>query len=241
MTAAVTVNGAWDVRARRLGYRDAGSGHEVVVTTPSADPQLWQDYLAGAQRSYRLHGVEHALDFDQMQDGRSSSLLFVVLSSDGEVIGGIRSQGPYTSADQSHAIVEWEGAPGQAVVRAMIEQRLPEGVVEMKTAWVDGDQPARREVFTCLARTPIHAAMVLGARHVMGTAAVHSMAGWVAAGGVVADVPAVAYPDERYRTSLAWIDRTTLGASLGGRVRRALDEEVAQLLAPVLPAQEARQ
>ena len=240
MTAAVALDGRFGPGVRRWGYRDPVSGYGVLVTTPDADPQRWREYLAGALRSYRAYGVETVLDFEQMRDGRTSSLLFVVLSDEGETVGGIRVQGPYTDAEESHAVAEWEGTPGQAAVRSMIEQRLQDGVVEMKAAWVADGWPARRELVACLSRTPIHAAAMLGARYAMGTAAEHSVAGWVSAGAVVADVPPVAYPDERYRTSLVWIDREAFSGSLTSNGRRIVDEEAAQLRAPVVPAQAAR-
>lgn len=241
MTAAVTLGDTLGVRTRRLGYRDPASSHEVVITTPSADPQLWQEYLAGAQRSYRAHGVERALDLEQIRDGRTSSLLFVVHSAEGETIGGIRTQGPYTSVEQAHAVVEWEGDPGQAAVRSTLEWMLPDGVVEVKAAWVADDHPARRELVACLSRTPIHAATMLGARYAVGTAAAHSLLGWARAGAVTApDVPPVAYPDERFRTRLAFFDLTALSPTLTERQRRALDDEDAQLRAPLVPRQAAR-
>ena len=241
MTSAVTVGGRFGAGARRLGYRDPRSGCDIVITTPSAEPRLWRDYLAGALATYRAHGVEHALDFEQMQDGRSSSLIFVVLGADGRAIGGIRTQGPYTRADQAHAVAEWEGDPGQAAVRATIERMVPDGVVEVKAAWGADDHPARRELVACMSRTPIHAATVLGARYAVGTAAAHSLLGWARAGAVTApDVSPVAYPDERFRTRLAWFDLSALSPTLTERERRALDDEAAQLRAPLVPTQAAR-
>ena len=57
MTAPMMTGRRGGADPRRLGYRDPGSGCLIVVTTPSAEPKLWQDYLAGAQRSYRAFGV----------------------------------------------------------------------------------------------------------------------------------------------------------------------------------------
>jgi hypothetical protein len=31
---------------------------------PEAEPRLWDEYVAGAQDSYRRHGVERALDLE---------------------------------------------------------------------------------------------------------------------------------------------------------------------------------
>ena len=241
MTAAVFAGDWPGTGARRLGYREPRSGYEMVVTTPASDPRWWQDFLAGAVSSYRAHGVEHALGLEEMRDGRSTSLLMVALDADRRVIGGIRTQGPYTEPDQAHAVEEWEGHPGQAEVRARVAAWLPDGVVEMKAAWAADDVPDRRELVECLCRTPFHAATVLGARYSMGTAAAHIVPGWTRAGGVVAiDVPPVPYPDERYRTSLVCFDVTALSDSMTDRERAAMDDESAQLRGPRLPVRGSR-
>ena len=83
--------------------------------------------------------------------------------------------------------------------------------------------------------------MVLGARYGMGTAAAYSVPGWQATGGVVAaDVPPVAYPDERYRTSLVWWDRWEPATSMTEGARQAVADEAAQLSAPMVPTQDVR-
>ena len=240
MTAAVIVGRALDA-GTAVGYHDPWSGHDVLVTTPAGDPRRWEEFLAGAEQSYRTYGVEHALHLEGIRDGRSTALLFVMLSPEGEVVGGIRTQGPYTSVDESHAVHEWAGDPREGVVRSMIERRLPFGVVEMKGAWLRPGVPSRRHLVACLARTPIHAAALLGARYTTGTAAAHTVSAWVTAGGRVAhEVSPVSYPDERYSTSLMWFDRTDLALEVDGPERIALDAETAQLQAPVLPSQAAR-
>ena len=212
-----------DARARvgaggRLRYRDPRSGHLILITTPSDEPDLW----------------EHYLDLDQIQDVRSTSLFFVAFGSDGDMVGGVRSQGPYTDAGQSHAVLEWEGEPQQPLVHAMIEERLPFGVVESKAAWVSDAVPGRRELVECLSRVPVHAAMVLGARFALGTSAVHTLDLWTATGAVVAaEVDPVCYPDERYRTSVLWWDRWTLADTAAEVERLAFEAETAQLLGRV--------
>ena len=47
-------------------------------------------------------------------------------------------------ADDSHAVVEWAGQPGQQAVRDMINDRVPFGVLEMKAAWVIDDPDRNR-------------------------------------------------------------------------------------------------
>lgn len=238
MTTAITAGEQSGAGIGRRSYRDPGSGYLIVVTSPAADPHLWESWIAGATASYRAHDVEHALDLEQIRDGRSTSLLFVALSEEGEVIGGVRSQGPYTDPDQAHAVVEWDGDPAQPAVRAMVAERLPYGVVESKAAWVADDCPGRRELVACLSRVPLHAATLFDARFALGTSAEHTLVLWRRAGAVVAEeVSAAAYPDDRYRTVLIWWDRWSPSPALADSERQAIDEESAQMLAPVVPTQ----
>lgn len=221
-----------------VSYRDPGSGYEIVITTPRAAPGLWRDYTAGALTSYRAYDVEVALDYPGMQDGRTSSLLFAVLDATGVVVGGMRSQGPYTCAQESHAYLEWGDGPGRRALSASLERMVPEGLVESKTAWVRDDVTSRRDLVACLSRAPVHAAAVLGARFGIGTAAAFSLPGWLRSGGVIDDeVPMVAYPDDRYRTRLlVWDCETVLGRVTDDQ-REAYVDEAAQLGLSVIPAQ----
>lgn len=188
-------------------YWNRSSSYRIVVTTPAANPVLWQEYLDGALANYRNHGVVGALDYAQIRDGRATSLFFAALAADGSVVGGMRAQGPYTHPEQSHALLEWAGDPGQPDVRRMINDRLPFGVVETKTAWVANDAKRRRALVGCLSRAPLHAAMLLQARFALGTSAVHTLHMWTATGAVVAEgLTPVPYPDARYRTSILWWD-----------------------------------
>ena len=126
------------------------------------------------------------------------------------MLGGLRAKGPYFSADESHAIVEWEGQPGQEAVRKMITDRLPFGVVEMKSAWVSDDPARSGELTRTFARTAFPTMELLGAQFILATAAAHVLDRWSTSGGVVATkIPAAAYPSERYRTKMMWWDRRT--------------------------------
>ena len=217
-------------RSTGIGYREHGSGLWVGVSTPAGEPQRWADYLAGALRSYRRHGVETVLELDRVADGRSTTLLLTVHGRDGRVLGGMRAQGPYREADESHAVAEWAGHPGQDRVRAMVRDRLPGGVVEGKNGWVADDAEHRSALARCLARGPLHAATLLGARYALGTTAEHTLAMWTSTGAVAAtDLPPAPYPDARYRTTVIWWDRRTWSATATGEHRRAVHAESAEL------------
>jgi len=48
--------------ARRVSWWDPDAECTLVMSQPSIDHELWLEYLRGAERSYRKHGVERALD-----------------------------------------------------------------------------------------------------------------------------------------------------------------------------------
>lgn len=185
-------------------------GVELICSTPSADRALWEEYLHGAFKSYCQHGAQAALDLSAVREGTSTSL-FYALVDEGRVIGGVRAQGPYTCASQSHALVEWAGNPGYVKVRDAIADRVFGGVVEMKSAWVAANHNRAQQLACALARVALPTMERLHSRYVMATAADHVLARWESSGGRVdSSVPAAAYPDSRYRTRIMWWDRRTL-------------------------------
>ena len=193
-----------------ISWRDSDTGCTIVLAQPDSEPGLWEDYLQGALQSYDKHGVADALDLDSFRDGRDTTLFYTALDDNGRMLGGLRAKGPYLRADESHAIVEWAGQPGQDAVRKMITDRLPFGVVEMKSAWVSDDPARSGELTRTFARTAFPTMELLGAQFIMATAAAHVLDRWATSGGVVATkIPAAAYPSDRYRTKIMFWDRRT--------------------------------
>ncbi|GAA2557659.1 hypothetical protein [Mycolicibacterium diernhoferi] len=187
---------------------DRESESTLVLSTPTAEPELWDDFIEGALRSYRKHGVERAIDPSTLVDPAATSLFLAAVDDAGHVVGGVRTQGPYREPEESHALVEWAGQDSLPLVRKMIEDRLPFGVVEVKTAWSDDRHPHSRALASVLARMPLHATFILGAKFAMATAAAHVLDRWRSSGGVVATrIPATPYPDERYETKMMWWDQ----------------------------------
>jgi hypothetical protein len=212
-----------------IGRWDLDTECTLTMSQPSADPELWTQYLEGAQRSYRKHGVECALDLDAIRSGDDTALFFAAVDERGRVVGGLRAKGPLRSADESHAVVEWAGRPGLHAIRKMITDRLPFGVVEMKTAWVTDDPKRNRSLTRTLARTPFPTMALLNAQFVVATAASHVLNRWRSSGGVVAStIPSTPYPDERYRTKMMWWDRRTFANHAEpGQVAKILIEVMA--------------
>jgi hypothetical protein len=190
-----------------LSWRDPDLDCTLVVSQPSIDRELWREYALGAQRSYRKHGVECALDLDALDSGADTIMFFAVIDDAGRMLGGVRGKGPLRSADDSHAVVEWEGQPGQVLVRNMITDRIPFGILEMKSAWVTDDVQRHRCVSTALARSGFHMMALLDLQFCMATAAAYVLNRWRSSGGVVAAIPATPYPDDRYQTKMMWWNR----------------------------------
>lgn len=189
---------------------DPDSECTIVVAKPAAERELWNEYVRGAQSNYRKHGVECALDPNTLRTGEDTALFTVGVNSAGRVVGGLRAKGPHQTVEDSHALVEWSGQPGLDSVRKMIADRLPFGVVEMKTAWVCDDPEQSRALTDTLARMPLHAMTLLNIQFAMATAAAYVLKRWLSSGGVLAaKIPATPYPDERYQTKMMWWDSTT--------------------------------
>lgn len=194
--------------AQSVSFWESDAECTVVMAKPSVDRDLWHEFLRGADHSYRKHGVERALDVAAIRDGNDTSLFWAILDTAGRVVGGLRVRGPLNHADESHAVVEWAGQPGLSRVRKMISDRLPFGVIEMKSAWVADGVDRKHWLTDIVARLPLHSTAVLGAQFAVATAASHVIARWGASGGVVASrIPASPYPDDRYRTKVMWWDR----------------------------------
>lgn len=182
----------------------------VVFADPKVERDLWQDFVRGACKSYSNHGVERALDMDALPSGRDTILFAACVDDAGRVVGGLRAKGPYQSAEECHALQEWSGQPGYAAVRKMVADRLPFGVVEMKTAWVTDDPDRSRQLTSAISRTPLHAMNLLDIQFIVATAASYVLKRWLSSGGQLATkIPATPYPDHRYQTRLAWWDRRT--------------------------------
>lgn len=211
-------------------WRDANSECTIVVASPGAERQLWQEYVRGAQQNYRKHGVERALDKAALRTGDDTALFCVGLNDAGRVVGGLRAKGPYRTTDDSHAVVEWCGQPGLGAVRKMVADRLPFGVVEMKTAWVGEDPEQGRALTDTLARIPLHAMTLLNIQFAMATAAAYVLKRWLSSGGVLAArIPATPYPDDRYQTKMMWWDRRTFANHADTRQLSAFLAETQQI------------
>lgn len=188
-------------------YRDPVSRYLFVTARPCLIPEIWHDYLDGALKAYTKFGAESALEYEQVMSGHSTAVFSAALDDDGVVVGGLRAQGPFSSADESHALKEWTDPEQIQRIRARIDARVPYGLIEAKAAWVSEGLPRRRELTLAVARMGANFMHVLGTRFMMATAADTVLDLWRTCGGEVDEsVPHTPYPDERYRTRLMWWD-----------------------------------
>lgn len=209
-----------------ITWRDSDAECTLVMTQPSVDRALWLEYLSGAERSYRKHGVDKALDVSEIEDGHDTAMFWAAVDDAGRVIGGVRAKGPLISADDSHAVVEWAGQPGLPMVRKMITDRVPFGILEMKSAFVTDDRARNHAVTRMLARSGFHAMALMGLQFCMATSAPHVLDRWRSSGGIVASIPATPYPDERYQTKMMWWDRRNF-------INHAEPEQVSKILTEI--------
>ena len=84
----------------------------VAIARPCDKDASWQTELAGAERTYRRHGIDAAIDVDAIRRSGDTRLFWTRLDSTGTVVGGIRAIGPLSHPDESHAVAERAGQPG---------------------------------------------------------------------------------------------------------------------------------
>lgn len=210
-TTETTTTGQVRTGMLRSAAAENHAPYTVVVASPQVEPELWRNYLAGAQDSYQRHDCAAALDYDKVVSGAGTEMFFAVLDKADKVCGGLRVQPRFKAAAQSHALIEWAGQAGQVQLVNSIEQRLAGGVVEVKTAWVDERAPIAGSVAGQLSRLGLVIMELAGVDHMMATAADHVLRRWQSGGGRVDEsVPSTPFPDERYRTRLMWWDRARL-------------------------------
>lgn len=214
-------------------YQDDRSLCRIVATTPGENPALWEQFLDGAEQSYTRHGVSSALEISDIRDGTSTTLFFAALDHAETMVGGVRVQGPYSSVDQSHALVEFADYPdGRRHVHAMLDERIAHGVVELKSAWVARDAHRGHAVTSMIAESPAYSTALLGARYALATAASHVRRAWLDTGAIIAtEIEPIPYPDERYRTEVFWWDRRTLAFDADLATWRRMRRNTVTLLA----------
>lgn len=187
-------------------FVDTRSGCVFYLTTPRARPDLWAGYLAGALAAYQHYQVQQALDYEQTRSGDTTTLFFAAVDPGGRVVAGIRVQGPYSDVDDVVSARPWWGRPAGVGLRRVLAQRILIGMTEVRGMWIDRTCEQRRLLGPAIARCMAHAPLVCDVPFSFGTVASFTIARARSAGAaVLGDLPATAYPDQRYRTvPLLW-------------------------------------
>jgi hypothetical protein len=214
---------------RRTACWDPVAECSMIMATPAAEPELFSRYHRGAVASYERFGVSDALDADVDSCADDTALFWALVDIGGEVVGGVRAKGPLSGPEDSHAVVEWAGHPGESLVREMISERVALGILEMKAAWLDKEPGGSRHRAKMIARSGFHAMGLFDITFCMATSAAHILEQWRSSGGVVASIPAAPYPDERYQTKMMWWDRRTFAAHGDPQQVYAIIREMAQM------------
>lgn len=193
-------------------FWDPASGARFEAHTPATRPDLWEDYVAGITACYRKFDVLEVLDLPELERGDTTSLFFVAIGPDEDVVAGVRFHGPLQSSADAYALKEFASDPtGVETIQRLIETRLAFGVTEIKGGWVGQEFPLRAELGNALARSFLHGMNRLGVQFGFCTAATHAIGRWLTTGGrEVPGLRPVAYPDDRYRTGMMWWDRATI-------------------------------
>ena len=211
----------------RIGCWDPRAECTITMATPAAEPDLFARYHCGAVASYARFGVADALDPDTARCAQDTALFWVLTDISGEVVGGVRAKGPLLVPEDSHALIEWAGQPGECAVREMITTRIPRGIIEMKAAWLAKEPSGERHRARMIARSGFHALAVYDLDFCMATSAAHILEQWSSSGGVIAPIPATPYPDARYHTKMMWWDRRTFGTNGHPEQVEAIHREMA--------------
>jgi hypothetical protein len=188
------------------GFRDRVTGMRLRFFTPSRRFDLWQEYVAGARRTYQKYRVESALRIPAATPESGTPFFAVASDDDGVIRAGWYTNGRLSAVSGAHAPSEFASEPySAALVAEWIDGVLADGVMEMKGAWVDPEAEQKSALADLLARSYLHAMHVVGVPYAFGTAAEHATPRWAQSGaqsppGIVL----AAYPDERYRTTFLW-------------------------------------
>ena len=180
----------------------------ILLVPPQDRSDLWARYRAGAFAAYARHRVEHVLALPDTGQDEDRPWFEVAVNQHGTVVGGLRVNGPLADIREAAALTELADHPhAAAALSRVLRRRIDSGIAEIKGFWVRHDEPHRGSIAGRLAGTVVDIGAVLGVRHLFCTAADHASQRWRAAGAVELDtVPAVPFPDHRYRTTVLWWD-----------------------------------
>jgi len=177
----------------------------LFIFNPADYPYLWVRYLAGLQREYKRMNVSHILDMDMLNDPTSTDLCMLSII-DGEIVSGLRFHAHLRRAED--ATVCREMADGDLpLLKAYLEQWIPENVIEPKGLWLNTQSSARKRVLHLMARCGIYGAVLMDCRYSVCTSPknitrMHINIGMQA----MEEIGCVNYPTEDFQTTFGCFD-----------------------------------
>lgn len=171
---------------------------------PCDNYDLWTAYVAGVTSIYKKYGVEQALKIPLTTVTSTKPLFAVATDENSAVLAGWYINGPLRSVREACAPAEFAADPVSATFIAdWISRVLPDGLIELKAGWVDGNAPSKGALADMVGRSVLHAMRTLGVKHAVATAAEHAAQRWQRSGGrPLPGVEPTVYPDDRYLTSV---------------------------------------
>lgn len=181
------------------------SDARLFIFYPADYPYLWKKYLEGLQREYGRLGVSHILDMETL-DNPETAPLGVLVIIDGEIVAGMRFQGPVRKAEDAFIYSEMAGGD-QALLKQYLEEWIPEKVIEAKGLWLETRHPARKRILQTISRSIVYGAALLGARYVTSASAASMTRVYVDIGRrELEEIGSVVYPNDDFITTCGVFD-----------------------------------
>ncbi len=186
-------------------FVDEVSGVRFEGHHPMERPDLWRRYLDDAEGKYRSRGFEGTLRRRDLEEGNGVALFFIGFATDGEAVAGVRFHGPLESSFDAAILEEMAASSEIEDIRALIENDLRLGVLEVKGAWSKGEAALGVRLVAAISRSVTHAMNWLGSERAVAAVSDSLVPVGSVAGGRQVGTTWVPFPDERYRTvAVTW-------------------------------------
>jgi len=208
----------------------------IDVYDATHERERWQRYMDAANRSYAARGLqavgeEHVIDVDRYATWFAEA---VMVDAGGQElsVGGIRIHMP--AADKELLLFEeLKGYADIDALRRLLQPLWEQGVCHGGGLWVDSTHGSIG-IAADLARACLPIIAATGSQWCIAMTHQHILEAWASLGWLaVSDIPAFAYPDERYMSQVilggtqswpesaaVWAAQQHAGASLSGPGRR---------------------
>ncbi|KZL27716.1 hypothetical protein [Pseudovibrio sp. Ad37] len=198
----------------QIHYHDETTGLTLVLAEAKTSPELWQAFLAGARRRYKLYDAEEMVFASQTAVLRGIERFSVVML-DGRPIAGARTRGALGENDLP-VCKELDGFPAFEMIHNKVRSRLSEGVLEGKTGWMDNEFRGDSTSIAPLLVAGLYLQLPqTGCRWIVAALSPFSVPVFTRYGGVMdSDIKPVPFPKPDILTGVVWFDRNRLEAQI---------------------------